>query len=103
MTPSLLRSLSRLFYAEADAALPDPYAWPPLPPPTAEQLAEHDRLRAIGDEVDERADMVAVRGAVPAEGSAAGPRFHAGRGGDWRRCGYCRAPIGKPCVASRAA
>lgn len=57
MTPRLLLQLGWLYHVEADAQVPDPYAWPPeTRRATPEQLAEHERLRGIAGAIFERAE-----------------------------------------------
>jgi hypothetical protein len=60
VTGDMLRELAHLFAVEADAVAGDPYAWPPPPAPTREQLEEMSRLWAIADALAERARRTAA-------------------------------------------
>lgn len=52
----LLAQVAYVFSREADALLPDPYAYPPAPAASPEAAAEADRLNAIANELFVRAD-----------------------------------------------
>ena len=57
MDGKLLAQLACVAWADADAAIPDPYAWPPAPAPSAEQLREHRRLRTLAQQLFHRARL----------------------------------------------
>jgi hypothetical protein len=51
----MLAQLGWLFWREAEAQLPDPYAWPAPEEPTPAQRAEHARLRITSSALWHRA------------------------------------------------
>jgi hypothetical protein len=63
MTPRLLLQLAWLFHTEADAAVPDRYAWPPKRRPTDAEQAESARLHGIASELFDRAEALLPRDA----------------------------------------
>lgn len=53
----MLAQLGWVAERDTERMLPDPYAWPPSAkgPPTEEEMAESERLRAIADDCFRRA------------------------------------------------
>lgn len=72
MNHALLSELTLLFSHEADA-IAQPYAWPPRPPLSVEELSEVERLRVTARAIRYRADVAAYEEGL---------------------CAFCRAPCG---------
>jgi hypothetical protein len=66
VTGRLLAQLAWIAARDADAALPDPYAWPPEPP-TPEQLAESRRLNVLASRLFTKAREAGCVATAPDE------------------------------------